>query len=82
MSEIDIRNNKPPVITKIVFADEDDAFTKATNLKLMASSVAIEEDNGCDNVDVRVRSVEHAENLIKALQKAIELNWFDKIICE
>jgi len=75
--EIDIRNSTADKVNTIVFADKDcdqgdaclltlkNSFTKITGYKGEASPYYI-----------YLKSQEDAKNLIKALQKAIELgNW-------
>ena len=76
MSTIDIRNGKQCEITEIIFWDHDIAkTTPATHLKVDNDhEVAIHDEEDF----VFIVSQEHAENLIKSLQKAIELGWFNK----
>ena len=72
MASIDIRVNSKEEITNIEFADsmENNAYilTKYTGY----AGIQIEnEDFG-----VEISSKEDAQNLIKALEKAIELGWW------
>lgn len=74
MSVIDIRNESGEEVTNIVFADEHSFYVNATYL--------VKGDEGTvfriydeDDEFVNVTSKEHAENLMKALHKAIELKW-------
>lgn len=80
MSVFDVRNNPVEEITEIVFAeprhnDEDNtpqAYSIEVGGEIRGDFVAISDAGGeC----VFINSKEHAENLIKALNKAIELNW-------
>lgn len=74
---IDIRTMNDGKVSVIRFADKERETCTATNLKLLTSGcVAIEEDDG-DGDDVRINSLEHAQNLILSLEKAIELGWFE-----
>lgn len=81
MSTYDVRSNNEEVIDKIVFADlhDSDDWSQAcciipdvvthTKQKYIAIS---------DDFDtVVINSKEHALNLIKALNKAIELGWIE-----
>lgn len=78
MSEIDVRVTKEAPIEYIRFADENPYNYTATRIKKgnrdTPDGVSIEEDDGGEG-DVAIHSKEHGENLIKALQKAIELGW-------
>lgn len=74
MAVFDVRKDVNEAITEIVFAEaEDDAgFSVAYKLSNEFNDVTIWDDQ---DESVRVRSIEHAQNLIKALNKAIELGW-------
>lgn len=72
MSVIDIRKDYNKV-DKIVFSDEGFNFVTASFLKHSDDHFSIVDESGTDSV--LIESVEQAENLIKALQKAIELKW-------
>jgi hypothetical protein len=61
MSTIDIRDN--PVVTRIKFNDSQGVYMAGNNLMIEGESVAAK----IPKADV--------ENLIKALQKAVELGW-------
>lgn len=79
MTTFDIREEDNSEITEIVFADPSgkDGFSQANKL-------IIDEYEGKDYIQfldeesdnaVYINTKEHAENLIKALRKAIELGW-------
>ena len=79
MATFDIREEDSSEITEIVFADPSgkDGFSQANKL-------IIDEYEGKDYIQildeesdnaVYINTKEHAENLIKALRKAIELGW-------
>jgi len=75
--ELDIRANQADEITVIRFADNSDYYVTANGIVRGFSGVVevvdIEEISG-----LRIFSEEHARNLIKALNKAIELGWFEE----
>jgi hypothetical protein len=77
---IDIRNESNEQVTVIQFADRNGGYTKATRIhRKNSGTVAIEEEDGmASSEDVRVTSIPHARNLIKALEKAIELGWLSQ----
>ena len=73
--EFDIRTNEPEEITILRFADD---------IRYHASGIS---RSGCGGVwvtgthterNLRICSEEHAQNLIKAINKAIELGWFEE----
>lgn len=68
--EIDIRKECMSEIDKIIFAE----FIKNSNAMILrkVKSIWITSETS----EVSIASKEDAENLIKALQKAIELNWW------
>lgn len=75
---LDIRNNGEEEITQIRFADNQ--MDNATILEAVPSEnegetgvVSIGDDDG---VGVLIYTEEDAHNLIKALNRAIELGWF------
>ena len=76
---IDIRRVSETEIKHIVFADPDDNYVVATRIsKLSDGIVAIEERDTNDRDagdDVRLVSAEQGRNLIKAIEKAIEMKW-------
>jgi len=74
MAVFDVRNDVEESITEIVFAEtvDDAGFSVAFKLGNEFGDVAIWDDQ---DECVRVRSIEQAQNLIKALNKAIELGW-------
>jgi len=70
MSSIDIRNEGSEEITKIVFAEAEgeDGYSQACSITKCKWV--------CDNYnEVTVNTKEQALNIIKALNKAIELGW-------
>lgn len=72
MATFDVRDNDPSIV-EIVFADDCDgvAYSLDISNNLGSGCVSIR-----DNVDYLViESAEHAQNLKKALDKAIELGW-------
>lgn len=66
MATLDIRGEVEEAITEIKFADEEAMF-----IRPVSNYVTIRDDLDCIIIDNK----EHAENLIKALKKAIELGW-------
>ena len=74
MSEIDIRNNSVTV-DKIVFSDEGFNFVTVTHLKHAVTGDHFEIVDENERNSVIVESELQARNLIKALEKAIELRW-------
>jgi len=84
MRSIDIRTSKEEVVTIIKFADGDD-YESVVELQLIpendcvylnSSGEARQRDGECTNVVLD--SKEDAQNLIKALESAIELGWWGK----
>ena len=73
--EFDIRTNEPEEITVLRFADDGGNYHTASGiLRLGDWSVAVIDIEA--ERDLRIFSEGHALNLIKALNKAIELGWF------
>ncbi len=83
MSVFDVRNNSTSEVNEIHFADKVDNYTTNTQAyrikKFDESVVMIEDedhvDEDSDNGFVLVTSKSHADNLIKALNKAVDLGW-------
>jgi len=73
--ELDIRAYEPEKITVIRFADDEDDSFVASGIALGFSGVVEVGDIG-EGRRLGLFSEEHARNLIKALNKAIELGWF------
>lgn len=74
MAAIDIRGDQPATVDRIVFADSNNwCYTLVALRKSLtdAQIILIDDDDG--NTAQLYKS--DAENLIKALQKAIELGW-------
>ena len=73
--EFDIRTNQAEEISVLRFADGSDDYHVASGISRVA-------DGGVSVIDLesertlRIFSEEHAQNLIKAINKAIELGWF------
>ena len=73
MSVLDIRVDTPSPVEKIVFSSEAvDGWGVAHCLTTYGTKFVAIRDSG---ESVLLTNKEHAENLIKALQKAIELGW-------
>lgn len=78
MSSFDVRTSTPDEIDVIVFADTHASYSIADRLeKRPRTSVIAIVDEQDDHL--YIGSKEDALNLIKALNKAIELNWFDEV---
>ena len=75
--EFDIRAGQAEEITVIRFADDNDYYHTASGI-LRNNRGGVEVIDIETERDLRVRSEEHAQNLIKALNKAIALGWFDE----
>ena len=76
MVTIDVRDVKEGVVTTIIFADSDDSWITAVALVkegVNSGVVGIQSDFGDETY--KILNKEHAHNLIKALNKAIELGW-------
>ena len=72
--EIDIRNQVENKVNKIRFWDDDGEECFAVLITKSYNSVFIGEESASGDM-VLISCKEHAENLIKALEKAIELQW-------
>lgn len=79
MSVFDVRCGNLAEIDVIRFADDHDngCGDQASSLRKSDEFGALEivEDGNCDYV--RIRSRDHAELLIQALEKAIDLKWVE-----
>lgn len=76
--EIDVRVNQDSDPVYIRFADVGDFGDSYTATRLNQfdnERITIEEDDLKRGDAVAINSAEHAQNLIKALNKAIELGW-------
>ena len=74
MARIDIRSERDTKITEIVFADHEDGddITQAYRINShLGPHLTIHDDI----TFVTINSKQHALDLIKALEKAIELEW-------
>lgn len=72
MARIDIRNESQEEVNEIVFAD----FNSSNYACIITNSGSNTFIEGEDS-SVVIPSKEHAQNLIKSLNKAIELGWFE-----
>lgn len=72
MSAYDVRDNAVDEITEIVFADENTVVSQACVIHHDGGGHLLIEDEADY---VHINSKEHALNLIKALNMAIELEW-------
>ena len=71
--KFDVRIGVDEEITEIIFADDDPDIWIANKLtEWCTNTLYIRNDR--DEL-VAIKGKEHAENLIKALQKAIEIGW-------
>lgn len=74
MNMIDIRSDRKDKVNKIVFADESDNYCNAQYLVKYEEVIYMDGIESCNCLAVCTE--EDAKNLIKALQKAIELGWW------
>ena len=71
--KFDVRFGVDEEITEIVFGDIDPTFYLGTVIKRWGQAkISIFDDN---DAEIGIKDKEHAENLIKALQKAVEIGW-------
>ena len=81
MATFDVREEDNEEITKIVFAHEEDDDGDFQACTIVGATfkgsgyICIYDTYNCSEESVSISSIEHAENLIKALRKAIELGW-------
>lgn len=76
MSEIDIRTNLQSSIQLIRFADESVGdYDQGDIIQQGVSGMSVEIAESNNGDFIRIRSAEHADNLITALNKAKELGW-------
>lgn len=74
--EIDIRKvGSDEEVDTIRFAEDSDCHMNASVLKYTPSNIYLEDGDG---QVLRIESESHALNLIQALEKAMELEWFSK----
>lgn len=82
--KIDIREDSYEYVDEIRFASDLDCYAIATTLKRNEFDIGYvnigisDMDQHCGDEYQIIASEEDALNLIKALEKAIELKWFDK----
>ena len=73
--EFDIRTNQAEEISLLRFADDSGCHHVASGiLRLGAWGVSVIDIES--KRELRIYSEEHAQNLIKVINKAIELGWF------
>lgn len=79
MASIDIREHIDSEVDEIIFADEkgDDGFYQARSLKCVDNYGAYIQIGDVDSGRVWINSVDHANNLIDALNHAIQLGWIE-----
>lgn len=76
MSTIDVRNISSSTVHEIRFADAESrggSYQASVISQGTCNDIEIYEGDNGDYI--RVLSIEHAQDLIKALEKAIELEW-------
>lgn len=77
MSEVDVRRDNIDAIKNIRFADLKDDWLTATSLRKSDHGVLIKTD--ANSSTMILHSKTDVANMIKALNKAIELGWFDNL---
>jgi len=78
MSEFDVLENASEDINKIRVADYNDVYYAVELIEKCAVNVNIAEFRASDEpTTLKIVGKEHAENLIKGLEKAIELGWLE-----
>ena len=74
--QIDIRDNRnEEVIDSIKICDTNSDYYVVSELWINIDNTIVLNEVGSDRCTVE--SKEHARNIIKALEKAIELGWFE-----
>ena len=76
----DVRVGDTHVISEILFADEEDSVGSTQACKItpeVYQDSKYSELSDATGEQVLINSVDHAKNLIKALEKAIELGWLE-----
>lgn len=76
----DVRVGDTHVISEICFADEEDSVGSVQACKItpnMYQGLKYIELSEAAGEMVLINSIDHAKNLIKALEKAIELRWLE-----
>lgn len=76
MATIDIRAGEGAKITEIRFADKGFSCVTSPDIIELESNGEVLLTDSENGEGVTVVDLEHAENLIQALQKAIQLGWF------
>lgn len=75
MGTLDIREISHDEIDTIRVHDKNRCYISAELISLEGSTVKLFDSDGSDRLCIHDQ--EHAENLIKGIQKAIDLGWFD-----
>ena len=76
--EIDVRNTVEGEIDVIRFADdEQNIYYQSSIIRHIAWKSLVHIEEGGNGEYVRITSKQHALDLIKALEKAIELGWLE-----
>lgn len=78
MSSMDIRYDNVTQLSIINFADLKDDWLTATNLRKTDGGVLIQTQRQMSAAMI-IHTKEHAENMVKSLNKALELGWFDNL---
>ena len=76
----DVRVGDTHVISEICFADEEDSVGSVQAYKITPETykgMKYIELSDAAGEQVLINSIDHAKNLIKALEKAIELGWLE-----
>lgn len=75
MATIDIRDISEDAIDEIRVRDKDRCILSVELIERAGNYVNVYDSDGSDRLTIH--SEEHANNLIKGIQKAIELGWFN-----
>lgn len=75
MATIDIRDISEDEIDEIRVRDKDRSVLSVELIELAGSYVNLYDSDGSDRLTIH--DEEHAKNLIKGIQKAIDLGWFN-----
>lgn len=75
MTTFDVRNTTNNEVTKIIFADANAGYGCGLVVDWEGNVTLVDyEEDGASTIATK----QDAENLIKALQKTIDLGWFDR----
>ncbi len=75
MATFDVRDSVEEKITEIWFAEATDENDDPNAYALLLCDNVLTSIVGGDTAEVFINDKQHAQNLIKALNKAIELGW-------